>query len=351
MGNAKRRKMLRKVSVIIPTRNEAQFILETLSSVLCQDYPSHLLEVIVADGDSEDETPSLIQGVVANHANVILINNPERVVPYALNYAIKRATGAYIIRMDSHSIYPLNYISTLVKESQKLQADNVGARVITNPANDGVVAIGIAAAISHPLGVGNSSFRLEGSDSKQVDTVPFGCFPRALFDKIGFFDTDLIRNQDDEFNGRIIKNGGKIYLVPNLSITYYTRGTLRKMMKMFYQYGLFKPLVNKKLGSAATIRQFVPPAFVLFFLMVFFLPLLGGYVQILWGTGMFFYLCINLLVSLKISWGKSKLGLAFVLPLIFLCIHFSYGYGYLRGFMLVNFMGRNPGGQNFATSR
>ncbi|MFT5878116.1 MAG: glycosyltransferase involved in cell wall biosynthesis, partial [Dokdonia sp.] len=252
--------MSKKVSVIIPTRNEEQFIVETLESVLGQDYPSSLLEVIIADGDSDDNTPKLIQGVIEKFPNVILINNPERVVPFALNYAINKATGDFIIRMDSHSIYPENYISTLVKESENLKADNVGARVVTHPANNGLVATGIAAAISHPLGVGNSSFRLKGKESQEVDTVPFGCFPSTLFKKIGLFDTDLIRNQDDEFNGRIIKNGGKIFLVPNLEIEYYARGTISKLMKMFYQYGLFKPLVNSKLGSAATLRQFAPPA-------------------------------------------------------------------------------------------
>lgn len=343
--------MNEKVSVIIPTRNEEEFIIQTLDSIIEQDYPSQLMEVIIADGESDDKTCDLILDYIKNHPNVSLINNPERTVPYALNYAIEKSKGDIIIRLDAHAKYSVNYVSRLVRELVRLKADNVGGVWETTPVNDSLVALSIALATSHPLGIGNASYRLENKTIKEVDTVPFGCFTREVFDKIGLFDTDLIRNQDDEFNGRIIKNGGKIYLIPDVKIEYYARGTLKTMTKMFYQYGLFKPLVNKKLGAAATIRQFVPPAFVLFFLTFFFLPLLGGGVQTVWGVGMFFYLCINLLVSLRISWVKSKLGLAIVLPLIFLCIHFSYGYGYLRGFVLVNFMGRKPGGQNFGTSR
>ncbi len=343
--------MDKKVSVIIPTRNEEQFIVDTLESVFNQDYPAALLEVIIADGESDDNTVNLISKIIEKHPNVILINNPERVVPFALNYAIKRATGEYIIRMDSHSIYPNNYISTLIKESRKLKADNVGARVITRPANEGVIAIGIAAAISHPLGVGNSSFRLEGKETLQADTVPFGCFPKELFERIGGFDTDLIRNQDDEFNGRIIKNGGKIFLVPDLTIEYYARGTLNRMMKMFYHYGLFKPLVNKKLGAAATLRQFVPPVFVLFLLSAIMLPFFGRYFQVIWTVGMFFYTCISVFVSVKIALSKSKMTLVIVLPFIFPLIHLSYGYGFLKGLMWVHVLGQNPGGRNFGTSR
>lgn len=343
--------MKQKVTIVIPTRNEEKFIADTLISVLKQNYPSDLMEILVADGVSDDKTAYIVQDYEKKNRGVRLINNPERVVPNALNYAIKEAKGDLIIRMDSHSIYPENYVSTLVNASNSLQAENVGARVVTLPANEGVLASSIAAAISHPMGVGNSSFRLKGNTAQKVDTVPFGCFRREVFDRIGLFDTDLIRNQDDEFNGRIIKNGGKIYLVPDLEIKYYARGTINKMMKMFFQYGLFKPLVNKKLGSAATLRQFVPPLFVLFLLSCLLMPVLGVYFQVLWVLGFFLYLSLDLAVSVSIAQKKSRIGMIFVLPFLFPLIHLAYGYGYLKGYVLVNILGQNPGGKNFGTSR
>jgi glycosyltransferase involved in cell wall biosynthesis len=339
------------VSIIIPTRNEERFIIQTLDSVMNQDYPQHLVEVILADGESDDNTRKLIQDYITNHSNVKLISNPERVVPYALNYAISESSGEIIIRLDAHSKYPQNYISRLVEELTRLKADNVGGVWITTPANEGLIATSIALATSHPLGIGNASYRLENPEIKEVDTVPFGCFTRDVFDRIGMFDTDLIRNQDDEFNARILQNGGKIYLIPDVEIVYYARESISTMMKMFYQYGLFKPLVNKKLGAPATLRQFIPPAFLLFIVGAVVLPLLPSVFSWFWTIGFGLYLAATLIVSLRIALKEGRFGLFFVLPWVFPLIHLSYGWGYLRGFFQVFVLHQKPGGQHFSTSR
>ena len=343
--------MTKKVSIIIPARNEEAFIINTLDSIMAQDYPNEFLEVIIADGESDDKTCDLINGYIKNHSNVTLINNPERVVPYALNYAIEIATGEVIVRLDAHSKYPQNYVSRLVFELDRLKADNVGGVWNTTPANDGVIATAIALATSHPLGIGDASYRLENPEIKEVDTVPFGCFTKEVFDRIGLFDTDLIRNQDDEFNARILKNGGKIFLIPDVEIEYYARASIRTMMKMFYQYGLFKPLVNMKLGTAATLRQFVPPAFVLFLIVGLIVPLMPVFMQLAWGAFMLLYILLTLMVGLKIALGNSKLSLAVVLPWLFPLIHISYGWGYWEGFLQLHLLNKKPGGQNFSTSR
>lgn len=343
--------MKKKVSIIIPARNEEKFIIQTLDSIMDQDYPNDLLEVIIADGESDDATCVLIQDYIKDHSNVVLINNPERVVPYALNYAIERSTGDIIVRLDAHSKYPRNYISRLVEELVRLNADNVGGVWVTTPANDGLIATSIALATSHPLGIGNASYRLENKDVKKVDTVPFGCFTREVFDRIGMFDTDLIRNQDDEFNGRIIKNGGEIYLIPDVEIEYYARGTLRTMMKMFFQYGLFKPLVNKKLGAPATIRQFVPPLFVIFILSGLSLFVAPWYLDYTWFLALFIYVMLTVLVSFTIAAREERSALVFILPIVFPLIHLSYGFGYLKGGFMVNVLNKKPGGVNFSTSR
>lgn len=343
--------MTNKVSVIIPTRNEEQFIVNTLNSVMAQDYPNHLIEIIIADGESDDSTKSLIEEYSISHPNILLVNNPERVVPFALNYAIEKASGEVIVRMDAHSKYPKNYISRLVEELVRLKADNVGGVWVTTPQNNSLVAKGIALATSHPLGIGDASYRLENKQVKAVDTVPFGCFPKSIFDKIGLFDTDLIRNQDDEFNGRIIKNGGKIFLIPDVEIEYYARGTIKTMMKMFFQYGLFKPLVNVKLGSAATIRQFIPPGFVLFLMIGLIIGFLPPLITYAWFGGAFLYALLSVAVSAKIAASEKSFELFFILPILFPLIHVSYGWGYIKGFVLVRLLRKKPGGQNFSTSR
>ena len=165
------------------------------------------------------------------------------------------------------------------------------------------------------------------------------------------FDLDLIRNQDDEFNGRIITNGGKIYLIPDVEIVYYARETISTMMKMFYQYGLFKPLVNQKLGEPATLRQFVPPLFVIFTLSILLLPFLPGVFSVMWGTLLVFYIMMAVFVGSKIALKNNRVALAILVPTIFPMIHLSYGIGYLRGFVQLYFFNIKPGGANFSTSR
>lgn len=323
---------LKFVSVIIPCRNEVNFIEAVLKSIFAQDYPQESLEVIVADGMSDDGTREELRELSSSYPNLKVIDNPNRVTPDALNLAIVASKGEVIVRLDAHSNYPSNYISRLVTELFRLDAENVGGVWITTPANSGTVATAIALATSHPLGIGNSSYRLDIPVIKEVDTVPFGCFKRSIFDQIGLFDADLIRNQDDEFNGRIIKNGGKIFLVPDVEIEYYARATFGTMVKMFYQYGLFKPLVNLKLGHPATSRQFAPPIFVLGLL---FLPvaLFSRGLFLIWSMLYAIYFLANALISLKIAWRKKRWGLAPNLFLAFFLIHCSYGWGYLKGIL------------------
>jgi GT2 family glycosyltransferase len=281
---------------------------------------------------SDDGTREKLRELSSSYPNLKVIDNPKRVTPDALNLAIQASKGEVIVRLDAHSNYPSNYISRLVTELFRLDAENVGGVWITTPANSGSVATAIALATSHPLGIGNASYRLENPEIKQVDTVPFGCFKRSIFDEIGLFDTDLIRNQDDEFNGRIIKNGGKIFLVPDVEIEYYARANFGTMVKMFYQYGLFKPLVNLKLGHPATLRQFAPPIFVLG-LLCLPIALLSGWLLLIWSVVYAIYFLANGIVSLKIAWREKRWGLAPNLFLAFFLIHCSYGWGYLKGIL------------------
>lgn len=316
----------------MPCRNEVNFIESVLTSIFAQDYPQDSLEVIVADGMSDDGTREKLEKLSSSYPGLKVIDNPKRVTPDALNLAIEASKGEVIVRLDAHSNYPSNYISRLVTELFRLDAVNVGGVWKTTPANSGSVATAIALATSHPLGIGNASYRLENPVIKEVDTVPFGCFKRSIFDEVGLFDTDLIRNQDDEFNGRIIKNGGKIFLVPDVEIEYYARATFGTMVKMFYQYGLFKPLVNIKLGHPATLRQFAPPIFVLG-LLCLPIALLSGWLFLIWSLVYAIYFLTNALVSLKIAWREKRWWLTPNLFLAFFLIHCSYGWGYLKGIL------------------
>ena len=298
---------VRTVSIICPLFNEEKFIERCILSILEQDYPQDKLELLLIDGRSTDHTADIVRRYAEKHPFIKLLDNPERVVPYALNKGLKAATGEVIMRIDGHCTYPTNYISELVRYLYELDADNVGGVWNTQPANDTAVCHAIALASSHPFGVGGSMHKIGASKIMETDTVPFGCYKREVFEKTGEFDTDLVRNQDDEFNGRLQNLGGKIFLIPQVIINYTARDSIRKMRHMYYLWLFF--------GGIASI----------------FSPL----VLKVYAAVLLLYLFISLVVGMMGAIRTRRFVVMLLMPYIFLNIHLSYGFGYLRGIFKV----------------
>jgi glycosyltransferase involved in cell wall biosynthesis len=322
--------MYPRLTVILPCRNEARYIGPCLDSILAGAYPRDRLEILVVDGNSSDGTRAVIRDYAARHPQVRLLDNPHRIVPTALNIGIRRATGDVIARMDAHVIYPPEYLPRLVAALEESGADNVGGCVITLPADGTATAQAIAIALAHPFGVGNSHFRIGAREARSVDTVPFGCFRRELFATLGMFDEDLVRNQDDEFNYRIISRGGRIRLQPDIVCYYYARGSLAQLARMFYQYGAFKPLVARKVGRIMTLRQLIPAGFVTTLLGA---AIAGAFWRPAWlvAMGLTALYAAAILVCAARVWRSHGTRCATALALAFPVLHFSYGLGFLRG--------------------
>lgn len=316
------------VTVIMPIRNEEKFIKRSLGAVLTQDYPHDCLEVLVADGMSDDQTREIIATMnAASDVDVIVLDNPKRIVPTGFNIALKQARGAVIVRVDGHTIIEPDYVRQCVAALQSSGADNVGGKM--NAIGESKLARAISLATSSPFGVGGARFHY--SDKEEwVDTVYMGAWPREVFDRIGDFDEELVRNQDDEFNYRLRSQGGKILLSPKIKSTYYNRASLGKLWSQYYQYGYWKIRVMQKHTGQMRPRQFVPFAFVMALLGSSFLGLFSR-----WGR--------YLLVAVIGSYGAANLGASYVtakdenrdylrlLPLIYAILHLSYGFGFLRG--------------------
>ncbi len=328
------------LSIIIPCRNEADWIVQCLESIIHNDYPKDRLEVLIIDGMSDDGTRVIVKDFSARHPCVRLLDNPKKITPAALNVGIAAARGEIVMRMDSHAAYPDDYISTLVRRLKASGADNVGCACLTCAANSTALARAIALGISHRFGIGNSYFRLGTIEPRWVDTVPFGCYRREIFDRIGLFDEELVRNQDDEFNLRLIRSGGRILLIPEVRFRYYARDSLGKLWRMYYQYGYFKPLVARKLSGVMTLRQLVPAVFVL--------SLATTSLGALWSSAAAWLLAaIVLLYLLAVSLAalfavkKQKIRCALALYLVFPTLHFSYGLGYIKGVLDFLLLRRN----------
>ncbi|HTI05305.1 MAG TPA: glycosyltransferase family 2 protein [Gemmatimonadales bacterium] len=318
------------VSVILPCRNEARYIAACLDSILATAYPKDRLEILVVDGMSSDGTRRIVQDLAAHNPEIRLLDNPQRIVPTALNTAITASQGDIIVRMDAHVIYPPEYLPRLVQGLSEGDVDNVGGCMITLPADGTAMAQAIAIAMAHPFAVGNAHFRLGAREARYVDTVPFGCYRREIFEKVGYFDEDLVRNQDDEFNARILTRGGRIRLLPDVLCYYYARGSIPQLSRMFYQYGAFKPLVARKVGRVMTLRQLVPAGFV----SALGAALIGG---LFWRPAWYIGLGLAALYALGVLGSVGRVvrshgvRCAAALAVVFPVVHFSYGFGFLRG--------------------
>jgi succinoglycan biosynthesis protein ExoA len=324
-----------RVSVIMPVRNEAAFIVRSLGAVLAQDYPPDRLEVIVADGQSTDGTREQVQALQGRHPNLHLIDNPGRIVPTGLNAALRVARGDIIIRVDGHCEIAPDYVRNCVAHLKAGQAECVGGPIET--IGEGPTAQAIAIAMGSPFGVGNSAFRVGHNRDRYVDTVAFPAYTRALLEQTGPFDEELVRNQDDEHNYRLRAMGNRILLAPDVRARYYSRASLRSLCRQYFQYGFWKVRVLQKHPRQMQPRQFVPPAFVAALLTSALLAPFFHWSR--WALALTggAYLAANVTAAVyaaaRHGWRHLPL-----LPLVFAALHLSYGLGFLAG--LVRFWNR-----------
>jgi len=231
------------------------------------------MEVLIADGLSEDGTRDVIAEFQTKHPDlqVHVLENPNRIIPAALNVGIAAAQGEYILRMDAHAIPRPDYVARCVEVLQARQAENVGGVWEIQPQNESWIARSIAAAGAHPMAVGDAGYRI-GSQAGYVDTVPFGAFRRELIERIGLFDERLLTNEDYEFNTRIRQSGGRIWLDPQIRSVYFARGSLSDLAKQYWRYGYWKAQMLKRYPKTLRMRQALPPIFVLSLIL---LPILS----------------------------------------------------------------------------
>lgn len=318
------------VTILVPCRNEANYIEPCLNSIIAGDYPHERMEVLVIDGMSEDRTREIVGKFSSRYPFVRLIANERRITPCALNIGIREAKGDFIVRMDAHATYCSDYISTLIARLVSSGADNVGGIRVSVPGCDGVIPASIALASSHPFGVGSALYRMGAGGSRWVDTVWGGCYRKEIFARIGQFDERFARNQDDELNHRLISGGGKILLVPEVQAYYHARSSLRKLWRTYYQYGYFKPLTALKLKRILTVRQLVPPGFLLALLGALLLSHWVPVFRSLLIGGITLYGVLNLLVAVSMAW-TAPWRPSFCTVCVFPVMHGSYAAGFLHG--------------------
>lgn len=312
------------ITVIIPVYNEERYIEGCLSSLSHQTFPVDQIECLLIDGKSTDKTLLLAEKYRDLIPRLKIIVNDERKTPCALNLGIQKASGKYILRLDAHAIFPSEYIEKCVFYLENTDADNVGGFAITN--GKGYVGTAIAKMLSSRFGVGSSEFRIQGV-SGYVDTVPFGAFRREIFDKVGLFDTELLRSEDNDINARIRAVGGKIYLADDINFTYYCRNTVKEVLIMALKNGnaLFRTLCRNP--RAMSIRHFIPFAFLLSLLFLPWLSHSSDMCKFLLTCEIGIYCFLDLYFSCK------EIKYLPVLLWLYPFFHISYGMGSLLGLL------------------
>jgi len=330
----------KKVTVIIPCYNEEKYIEYCLLSVLDFEYPKDLLEIIVVDGNSTDQTKKLVEGFVDKSDFIHLVNNPYRTQPYAFNLGIQHSSGEYIAVISAHATYEKDYIKKLIDWHQKLDAMNIGGLIITDTLNDKSKSIAIRKVLSHRFGVGNALFRTGVNHAVKVDTVAFGCYKKECFEKYGLFDQRLTRNQDIEYNKRIVNGGDHIYLVPNVQASYYARETWGRLSQNNFQNGMWNilTLYYTKDFKSLSLRHFIPLLFVLSLMLPILFCLLSKWILLVSLVSFFSYFLLIVWFSLKLN---SKNTSIIHLSITFIVLHISYGLGSLFGILKLPFLKNN----------
>ena len=337
----------RRVTIIVPCRNELRYVESFCRNALAQALPPDwVLDLIVADGMSDDGTRDLLTALSSADDRVRWIDNPERIVSTGLNRALAQARGEVIVRMDVHTVYADDYVARCLEVLAETGADNVGGAWRAQPDRE---AGGLQSAISAAF---QSRWVAGGALSRQLDydgwadTVYLGCWPRATFNRFGLFDESLVRNQDDEHNLRITRGGGRIWQSSRIRSTYFPRNSLVQLFRQYLQYGYWKPFIAKKHGQPAAWRHLVPALFVAGLAVLAMAALLGApawpFILCLLG----YVLAVGTVSALAACQASLKPAASACLPAVIGAYHFGYGIGSLFGWWDV-FRGR-PARDRFA---
>jgi succinoglycan biosynthesis protein ExoA len=315
------------VTVVMVVRNEAPFMARALELVLAQDYPRDRMEIIVADGLSDDGTRDVVAEYQAKYPFIQAVDNPGRIVASGLNVAIDRAHGELIVRIDGHGQVATDFVTQVVQlMDEHPEAWCAGGPIVHAGTN--LFGEAVAVAMSHPLGVGLATHRFEDYEG-YVEGAHFPTFRKWIFDRIGKFDEGLVRTEDDEFNYRIAQAGGKVYVSPRVRYVYYVRDGLGKLFRQYFQYSFWRIPVIKKHKKPTTLRQVVPP---LFFLTMLVLLVVGIWLRQPWIALALPAIYLVALIAVAISVIPRKgLAVASLVPLAVATMHFAYALGIAYG--------------------
>lgn len=301
-----------------------------LEAFRAQTFPREQMEIVIADGMSTDGTRDAIRAFAQEFPDleVCVVDNTHRSIPSGLNRAIEAARGEIIVRFDAHSKPYPDYVANCIAAHDAGRGDNVGGVWEIHPGAQTWIASSIAAAASHPLGVGDAMYRLAAA-AAEVDTVPFGSYRRTLIEKIGAYNELLLTNEDYEFNTRIRKSGGRVWLDPSIRSIYFARSTYVELIRQYWRYGFWKWRMLERFPDTLRWRQALPPLFVSSVLVLLPVSVLIPFFRWVLAAEVLVYVVVLLLAGAHAALKHRKPFLLLGLPLAISMMHIAWGSGFL----------------------
>jgi glycosyltransferase involved in cell wall biosynthesis len=328
-----------RVSIVVPCRNEAGHIDAFVRSALAQQLTGgNTLEVVVADGASDDGTRQRLAALAAGEPRLVVIDNPQRITSAALNRAVAAARGDVVVRMDVHTDYAPDYVAQCLRALAETGAACVGGAWV--PAGQGWPQAAIALAFQSRFGSGGAASR-RADFTGEVDTVYLGAWRRDELLRLGGFDEALVRNQDDELALRIRRGGGRVWQSATIRSRYTPRASFAALFRQFWQYGYWKVPVIRKHRLPASPRHLVPFAFVATLGLLAAAGLAWRPAWAAMGVVAVLYAAAALANARALAAGswRDTAGIAWA----FACMHAGYGLGFGRGLLDFTLLRRAPG--------
>lgn len=324
------------VSVCIVAHNEENVLNDLLNDIRKQDYPHSQMEVILIDSMSSDKTKKIMEQFKAENSDfceIMVLDNPKKRLAPGWNVALKNYKGDIILRIDAHASVPKEFVRKNVEVLECGEFVSGGPRpnIIdeSTPWKETLLL-----AEQSMFGSSIASYR-RGQKKTYVKSIFHGAYRREVFNKVGGFNEQLGRTEDNEMNYRIRLAGFKICYSPDIISYQHTRSSLKGMLKQKYGNGYWVALTLKACPRCLSIYHFVPLAFILAIIVTNIWALVGHgfWALMLWSI----YWIIAVLMSILSIKDNRKYPQQLVLPVLFFLLHISYGMGSLMGIIKLPF--------------
>jgi hypothetical protein len=320
----------------MPVLNEAGYVEAAIRSVLEQDYAGPV-EVVLALGPSHDGTREIVERLAVADDRIRLVENPGMDIPIGLNLAIKAARHPDIIRVDAHTELAPGYTTRGIDDLERTGAASVGGIMVATGAPGFQAAV--ARAYNSRFGLGGGAYHGSAAVAGPAESAYLGVMRADALAEVGYFDESLRRGEDWELNYRFRQAGKTVWLDPELRVKYWPRSTPGKLARQFFATGVWRAELVRRLGSRNPLRFFAPPVLVIAtILSIIAIPLhatgvlhgIAGWIVALVYLGPILYAALLIFAAATNS-GSLADRLRFMV--VIAIMHFSWGTGFLRGFI------------------